>query len=240
MESIKVYNITSAQGFLSSRNDAYTVLLMHMDEADTGTDFDDSSASAHVTTASGSAQCDTAQAKFGVSSGLFDGNGDYVTVDHSADFAMGSGAFTIDGWFMANDFDPVTLEGICGQSDDSENQWNFGWASTAIVFRVLVANSYSINFNQTVTLEPAIWYHLALIRGWGGDTDMFAITVDGKVVGTLSNSSTIPDLAADLTIGRVSVAAATKDFAGWMDEFRISKGIARWTADFTPPTFHYI
>ena len=26
---------------------------------------------------------------------------------------------------------------------------------------------------------------------------------------------------------------------GWLDEVRVSKGIARWTANFTPPTSEY-
>jgi hypothetical protein len=36
-----------------------------------------------------------------------------------------------------------------------------------------------------------------------------------------------------------SSPASRVDFNGWLDEFRISKGIARWTSNFTPPTAPY-
>src|SRR3990167_10480500 len=55
-------------------------------------------ASAHVITANGDAQIDTAQSKFGGASGLFDGTGDTLTIPDSDDFNFGAGDFTVE-WF---------------------------------------------------------------------------------------------------------------------------------------------
>jgi len=40
-------------------------------------------------------------------------------------------------------------------------------------------------------------------------------------------------------LGRYNGATPEQYFNGWLDEFRLSKGIARWTADFTPPSEEY-
>jgi hypothetical protein len=87
--------------FLSQINagiDAYTVLMLHMDGVDTCTHFLDSELTPKAVTAVGNAQIDTAQSKFGNASALFDGAGDYLSVPDSADWAFGTGAFTIDFW----------------------------------------------------------------------------------------------------------------------------------------------
>ena len=55
-------------------------------------------ATGHTVTASGNAQIDTAQFKFGASSGLFDGNGDFLTTPDHADWVLGDLPFTIEGF----------------------------------------------------------------------------------------------------------------------------------------------
>jgi hypothetical protein len=83
-------------------NDSFTKLLLHCDAADGTTTFTDSSAAAHTITPGGNAQIDTAQAKFGASSVLFDGTGDFLVADGHADFAFGTGDFAIDFWLRPN------------------------------------------------------------------------------------------------------------------------------------------
>ena len=68
-------------------NDATTKLLLHMEGADAATTFPDSSSLGVSVTASGNAQIDTAQSKFGVASSLFDGTNDYLTVADNAAWA---------------------------------------------------------------------------------------------------------------------------------------------------------
>ena len=77
--------------------DEYTKLLLHCDGADGSTTFIDS-ATGKTITASGNAQIDTAQYKFGGASGLFDGTNDFLYTPNHADFTFGTGDFTIDFW----------------------------------------------------------------------------------------------------------------------------------------------
>lgn len=94
-------------------NGLHTVSLLHFDEADGSTYTKDSAAnwsmdgatqfydeSGKVWTASGNAQLDTAQYKW-TASGLFDGDGDYISTPDHDDFAFGSGDFTIDLWALS-------------------------------------------------------------------------------------------------------------------------------------------
>jgi hypothetical protein len=47
-------------------------------------------------------------------------------------------------------------------------------------------------------------------------------------------------MTGNLRIAKTTASTGVESFfAGWMDELRISKGIARWTANFTPPTEPY-
>jgi len=80
------------------------------------------------------------------------------------------------------------------------------------------------------------WYHIALIRGWGGVANSWTVTLNGTNLGVTTLATTYPDVAAALQIGSGATGIA---FNGWIDELRISKGVARWVANFVPPTFAY-
>ena len=54
-----------------------------------------------------------------------------------------------------------------------------------------------------------------------------------------SYSASVPDASVPLEIARRNIGGSECYFNGWLDEFRVSKGIARWTANFTPPAAPY-
>ena len=89
-------------------SDAYTVLLLHCNGVDESTTFTDSSGggvgSPHTVTAVGNAQIDTAQKKFDTGSALFDGTGDYLSLEDSDDWDFGTGDFTVDCWIYSSDW----------------------------------------------------------------------------------------------------------------------------------------
>ena len=80
------------------------------------------------------------------------------------------------------------------------------------------------------------WHHIALVR----NSNLFTLYVNGNSVGTFTEGKNMTDNA--LTIGSaVDHRANTSDFKmnGYIDEIRITKGIARYTANFTPPTAQF-
>src|SRR3990167_11367752 len=230
-------------GIINPGADEYTVLLLHCDGADASTTFSDSSPSNKTVTANGNAQIDTAQSKFGGASGLFDGTGDYLTVPDSADWNFAGGDFTID--FQARWADQSGTTVLCASWDDFASAADKGWR-----FRLTAADALSFDYTTNGSTEvsasfgtwsPSIntWYHIALIRS-GTDLKCF---IDGVQQGSTYNISTdsIFNAAELLFVGAVnnSSTGATGFHNGWFDEFRISKGIARWTANFTPPADAY-
>jgi len=213
-------------------DDDYTKILLHMNGADAATTFPNSATTTHSVTANGNAQVDTAQSKFSGGSALFDGTGDYLSIPDSDDFHFDSGDFTIDAWvrFNALGLNPAFFS----VGDDADNkivlmahdsnkfqfQWAEGGASTILArgTTVAVANT---------------WYHVAMVRSGSN----FNLYVNGILEATGSDSGAIPNYGAAATIGDDLYSAY--DMNGWIDELRVSKGIARWTSNFTPPQRQY-
>lgn len=224
--------------------DANTILMFHMDGTDAGTTFTDSSASSNNGTAAADAQTDTAQFKFGTASGLFDGTGDYVSVDDdhgvSDYFEMGTDPFTIDFWVRFSAFTAVMP--FFDQYDDDTHYTTLWYDNNNHYLRFGAYNGAA-----TVLVEKAwtpvinTWYHVSIIRGWGGSANAWALTVNGAILGTtVADADGVADLAAAAEIGRRTIAGPTYFYhSGWIDEFRVSKGIARWTSNFTVPTKAY-
>ena len=218
-------------------DDVNTVALLHMNGADGSTTFTDESGK--VWTANGNAQIDTAQSKFLGACGLFDGTGDYIDTPDSADFDVGSGNFTIDFWIRPAAIDLVCY--LCGQASSAGVDSSISWfvrltALEEIAGGIVTGSTYKIATTNGGAYAANTWYHVALVRN--GNT--LTLYVDGvaapgtaDVTGVTANHS-----ANKAAIGRLGEFDGLY-YNGWIDEFRFSKGIARWTANFTPPTREY-
>lgn len=235
-------NPTTAPGAVAGE-DEYTKLLLHCEGADASTTFTDDSPSAHTVTEVGTAQIDTAQKKFGSASGLFDGNSDYLTIPDSVDWSFGTNPFTIETWvrFAALPTAGNLMMFYC-QYVNADNHTYFGiWNVGGTYYLVFAVYSGGVNtifcYGAWAGVAIDTWYHVALIRGWAGSWNKFAICVAGTAIATLTNSYLVPDLSALAWIG--AWQGPTYYLNGWLDEYRISKNIARWTANFTPPLAAY-
>lgn len=191
------------------------------------------------------AQQDTAQYKFGTASLLLDGDSDYIYVDSTDaninDFCMGTGAFTIDFWVRFSTVVDGTY-GLFSQYENEDNWVNFFYskAGSNAILRFEIKDTGSDAMAIEVGFFPSAdtWYHIALIRGWGGEPNDFAVTVNGtQASSTVTDADTWPSIDGDFAIGR-SVAAGPVYYYlnGWIDDFRVTKGAALWTANFTAPT----
>ena len=193
----------------------------------------------HVVTAYGNAQIDTAQSKFGGASGLFDGTGDYLSLADSDDWNFGTGDFTIDFWVRFNALPGVgSIMQFCSQRVDANNFWILYFANVGgdyrWYFEVMSGGVYRVVLIRSTTVSTGVWYHIALVRSGSS----WSFYQDGSQLGaTLTDSDAVPDLAAELHIGEFGGWA---QFNGWLDEFRVSKGVARWTSNFTPPTSAHV
>jgi hypothetical protein len=204
-----------------------TKLLLHGDGADASTSITDSSYSGHTITVNGNTQIDTAQSVFGGSSILFDGTGDYLSLDGSADFAFGTGDFTVDFRLRFN-----------ALSGSNQHLIEFRSGGFALYVRGGF-NDLSLYYGgDQITggaFSAGTWYHIACARA-SGSTKLF---IDGTQIGsTYSDSNNYTITSSKPFIGCDDVG--TSGFVnGWMDEMRVVKGSAAWTSNFTPPSSAY-
>lgn len=204
--------------------DPKTVLLLHCDG--------ESTISGKTITFVGTAQLDTAQKKFGASSLLLDGNSDSLTIPDSNDWYFAAGDFTIDFWIRFNSVSTASLLGSYG--DMNKRSFVIYYVSNTLHFAYSTNGSNNTDTSFAWTPSANTWYHIAAVRN-GADFKMF---VDGTQVGSTLNISTnsIYNTSELLYIGEEGGGTF---FNGWMDEIRISKGTARWTANFDVPTSEY-
>ena len=225
--------LLDVKGSIRGEADSYTKLLIHSDTTDGSTTFVDSSPQGHTVTAYNDAHHEVTNAKpsFGGSSIHFDGTGtgsyDYLEVADHADWEFGTGDFTIDTWVRFTDWatsgQTIMLNQYSG-SGDWIFQLNYGkWGF------------YSNDAYHDASTGPSAntWYHFAVVRSSGTIT----LYVDGVSVLSYDGSHSISG-SGPLEIGSYN-SGASLPFNGLLDEVRISKGIARWTSDFTPPTRPY-
>jgi RHS repeat-associated protein len=220
--------------------DSNTVSLLHMNGTDGATTFTDESGK--TWTANGNAQIDTAQSKFGGASLFADGNGDYLYTPDNEDFNFGSGDFTVDMWVRFNALPSASNYAVLYSdlNGTSFNQLYVTNAAGSISLRWVSKNSGSFVIDTGAvawTPTTGTWYHLAAVRN-GSQFDLYVNGVSIKSVSGVSGAVGNP--AASIAVGAQIGSTSNTTLNGWIDEVRVSKGIARWTSNFIPPTSEYI
>lgn len=212
--------------------DSYTKLVSSFDGADAATAYTDPIAGA--ATFVGTAQLDTAQKKFGTASLYVDGETDYITYPDSDDWNFGTGNFTIDFWVRYN---ATGSQYLYHQYTDIDNQIYIYTNGSGYYIQFKDGGTIRGYYGCSATIATDTWYHLAFVRS--GTTGYIFINGVSQTVTayTAYGSNTMSNIASILAIG--GTLNGSEHFNGWIDEVRISKGIARWTSNFTPPTAAY-
>lgn len=211
------------------------VLLMHFDGPNGGTVFTDSTGRHTVGTGSGVVNSST-QFKFGGASGYFPASvGAYGSIANSSDFDFGSGDFCVEFWLWPR----TNTGGVQGLWFNVTSVSGRGFvfvANTANLQLILYDNAVSLVANITATsaLTGATWHHIAATRSGSAVT----IWVNGSSAATttVGGSGVIqPNTTSSSNIG-VDPGTLSRLYDGYMDDLRITKGVARYTSAFTPPT----
>ncbi len=210
-------------------DDSYTKVLLHFD----GNLTDESG---KTWTGFGNASSSGAQYKFGTGALYLDGNGDYILASSSPDFEFGSGNWTVDFWEYKLDNNNYRTA-IARDSQTVKPPWLVGQVVSGNEYLTLTDNSstYIVNANYFGTVVTNAWSHIAVSYD-GSSVRAFR---DGVQIATHTAAITLGGNTKDISIGWVQNQTLSQCFYGYIDEVRISKGIARWTANFTPPTEAY-
>jgi hypothetical protein len=192
----------------------------------------------------GDVNISTTQSKFGGGSMLFDGTGDGLLAQSSPNLSMGNGNFTIEFWYY-----PTTTAGtnpaIMCNSNGTPAFVTGLWAlhaphsSHANKYSLWVA-SYASNQALLVSsnnIATNTWSFITITRS-GNTWRMFVngtIEATATHTGVLDNGGVYP-----LYIGYQPNAEAGRYITGYIDDLRITRGVARYTANFTPTTTAFL
>ena len=174
----------------------------------------------------GDAKVSTSVVKYGTGSMAFDGIGDYLsnnTSQGAASTTFGTADFTVEMWVYFNT--DSGLQGICDASQltTASGQFYFRLFSNALSF-----GNHTIGNICTSDQNPvaSTWYHLAVSRS-GTSLKMF---LNGTQVTSATNATNF--IGSGINVGAI---AGPYYLNGYIDDFRITKGVARYTSAFTPP-----
>ena len=219
-------------------------LLLKADGANNSTTFVDSSANNLAISRFGNAKISTVSSQYGGSSAYFDGNGDYLSAANNAALNFGSDNFTIEMWL-----NPQYISGGWTQKE------LFAERASAAVYGLLcyIRRNNSTGLFHLEFYVPTAgasawqiiyatstftgWTHVAFVR----NGTEWAAYINGVKSVMSVRSFTIPSNSAAFTFGASDAAVGgpgSAGYQGYIDDFRITKGVARYTANFGPPDSH--
>lgn len=239
--------------------DQQTVLLGRFNGPANSKNFKDKDMSLYnkSLTGNGSVHISSTQSKFGGTSVFLKGsNGtinvlgsrEVISLSDSSDFFMGTGSFTIDWWHYSG---ITTPQMIFGQYTNSTNWWGVLSApapnTSNQIFGLggLNAGSWDINISATssTTETPTnTWHHYAIVRIDGGNTSAsWRLFINGVSKTISLNVGAYNGTLRDYSTPYIGTLLGNfaNDCNGYISELRVSKGVARWTSNFTPPTSPY-
>ena len=162
----------------------------------------------------------------------FDGTGDYITTSQQE---LGTGDFTIEGWHYlltrAN-----TKNGIWGNytsySAGSLGMFAGHGSGTTTLYQVAYNGAaFPASVIQGGTIVYNQWVHFAVVRNSG----TMSLYINGISVDSISAPASLNGVGSNFVVGAPSDNLAD-GMHGYLQDFRITKGLARYTANFTPPT----
>jgi len=220
-----------------------TELLLPFNGTNGTTATDDLSNLNNAVTFGGNASISTARSKFGGSSCHFDGTGDYVDVGGTywtTGAAIDSGDFTIEFWLNIDAWGGNGSQSLITNYGTGNGGWAFyATSSTGKVFWWFYNGSAWVYLNYTTGTRTALsldtWYHIALTRSG----NIFRLFLDGTQEDSLTDSNAMTSSNAGvhngIRLGTIN-SALQYPVNGYIDDVRITKGVARYTSNFTAPT----
>lgn len=204
--------------------------LLHFEGVNGSTVFIDQKAK--TWSATGDAAISIAQSRFGSSSYHGDGTGDLISTPLHADFAFGTGDLTIECALRMTTLPAANSSSSVAMYSQLESSVGLTWQ-----YRTFPTTRFAIFLGQTevasfaTTLSANTWYRIALSRASG---TMRAFVEGSKVGSDVASSHNFTASSRGPQIGGLNFSGIFGSLDGYIDEMRITKGVGRYTANYTP------
>jgi hypothetical protein len=184
----------------------------------------------------GNASISTAQSKFGGSSMYFDGSGDWLLYPATPSANFGTGDLTIEGWIYLNTTASNFYVYCSSIVNFSSPHFTFLYDSTNGLRVYAHAGSQVVQQGSTSGWSTGTWYHVAFVR-YGGTVTLYR---NGISIATATGWSSVSlgNATSTQVVGGSVVDNISSN--GYMQDVRITRGIARYTTNFTPPTTAFL
>jgi hypothetical protein len=173
----------------------------------------------------GNTKSSTTQIKYGNSSMYFDGTGDYLKV--LGTMPTLSADFTIEFWYYQNTTGQYDSLFTTVYAYATANSLRISTGANNNTLQVASGTAGILNSNTA--FSNTTWLHIALVRS--GST--MTLYQNGVSVGSATNTQSF--ISSDFTIGDASGAGSPYYLDGYIQDLRVTKGLARYTTTFTPP-----
>ena len=243
MKLPKLTNLSVTDATVGDAHFPKVEALLPFDGTNGATSTTDLSDRGNTVTFGGDAEISTAQSKFGGSSLSLDGNGDYVDLPQATNQLV-SEDFTIEFWFRINSGAGSETVGLFGSYYTTPSGKGMLMVTSATYNQVYFQWMYGSGtgtgwayLNQTQGTRTALsnntWYHVAVTRS--GST--WRLFLNGTQEDSVTQSDQLTDSGSTTRLGNYGPSATASDgLNGYIEDFRITRGVARYTSNFTAPT----
>ena len=179
----------------------------------------------------GNAQISTSVVKYGTGSLAFDGTGDWLSTTALPNLVLGGADFTLECWVYISSYTSYGM--FFGQWNNAATQnWVFRqYSTTGRLMLTVVTNLGQIDITSTNAIGTGSWVHVAATRSGSS----FRLFINGTQDGSATSTGIVNSTSDYFSVGGTG-GSNSDTMTGYIDDLRITKGYARYTGNFTPPT----
>ena len=182
--------------------------------------------SAQAVTFNGDAQLSTNFPKFGTAALYLDGTNDSISAETSGGFGFGTGDFTVEFFIRPDEI--TGKKTLFDLRDGSDSDTAINVVSLGASIGLQVGTTTAILGNTG--LSTGTYYHVAVART-DSNTKLF---IDGTQEGSTYSDSNDYGSTKPMVLG-AEYDGATGAYKGYIDEYRVEKGVGKYRANFTAP-----
>ena len=212
---------------------SYVTLLLNGNGTNGSQVFTDLSSNTKAFTNNG-VTVNTTTKKYGTGSMAFSGS-NYLTLSNTGYDLLGAGGFTVELWqYQQTTQAWANVVGNWNDNGGATSSWFYMYDGSGKPYfgkkNTLTSGDYQI-LASTTSVPLNTWFHVAIVK----NNNIWTIYLNGVSIASFTATTGLVNSTSPMVIG-AQTTTGNYPYTGYIDDLRITKGIARYTTNFTPPT----